>query len=190
MADIPEVIVSSLNIYQTHKLEFRDYGLEFFDNFNESGLETSLTLLETQIEEGLRQVYTEQALLLDDELSNTELALITVFIANQLDFLRKLFSRENISRYSPRQMANWLSTYANTGRYYFEFIQRIRFGIPALPGYPGVGTLCALNCGCYWEHIFDNLGWERSIWRLTQIEHCQTCLTRAASWTIVRVIEI
>lgn len=157
---------------------------ELADRFFNEGLSFEEFTVETQ--EILQNAYEDQASLLDNTEEAVVVALIAAFIAGQMNFFDQLFSQDNIDRYSPAQLSSWFGQYSNTGRHFYERLQQLTLGIPELPGFPGVGTLCRLNCKCFWEHTFDTEGWLSSHWRLSPAEHCTTCLERSAKWHLFR----
>lgn len=59
-----------------------------------------------------------------------------------------------------------------------------------LPAYPRDGTTqCLSHCHCEWEiNVVDQeAGDADAYWRLSPVEHCQTCVERGAQWSPLRI---
>lgn len=75
---------------------------------------------------------------------------------------------------------------ARTSLYFASASQRYHqgranaFGL-TLPGYPGVGTDCKMNCKCFWNIKEYADRWE-CFWMRTAAESCPTCVARSISW--------
>ena len=57
-------------------------------------------------------------------------------------------------------------------------------GMPPLPAVPRDGTTqCLVNCRCHWEVQRGDDGEWLAYWRLSPVEHCDTCKCRAKHWS-------
>jgi hypothetical protein len=78
--------------------------------------------------------------------------------------------------------------YAEAARATYFRIRARGLGLPPMPFLPGIGTQCHANCKCRWD--FVKLGeqgdWD-CYWRRAPVDSCETCLTREAVASPLRV---
>jgi hypothetical protein len=114
-------------------------------------------------------------------------------IAEQLDFLRRF--RDDLQRrvdedlpLSEAAIGARGAMYAGSSSATFEQADTIALGLPLLPAYPGVRTICLTNCKCHWR--FRKLpargSWD-CFWMLSPVENCPTCEARRRAFSPLRI---
>lgn len=85
-------------------------------------------------------------------------------------------------RLSDAQIAARARMYVEASSQAFERATVAARGAPDLPAYPGDGgTQCRSNCKCHWRITETETAW-RAYWRISPVENCGDCLTRAGRW--------
>lgn len=78
-----------------------------------------------------------------------------------------------------KQMLARAALYAESARATYFRVRGHALGLPPMPFYPGVRTICHVNCKCAWEYvkIAGNGNWD-CYWRRSPVDSCATCLAR------------
>lgn len=107
-------------------------------------------------------------------------------IATQLAYLRRF-------GVTIRENATWEKGWKTRAQSYADAIQvpywRGRTKMLPLPAMPGEGSQCLTHCRCSWEIVTVDAAANDydCYWRMSDAEHCQTCLERAATWSPLEI---
>ena len=131
--------------------------------------------------------YGQAAILLgsgDKIISESQAGNVKTWLGDQMSYLAnfaKVVNGDFNPAWKPRARMYGASTY-------IEYWEGKTEGL-ALPAQPAQGTQCLSNCRCSWEikWIDKKKGDADCYWRLSPVEHCQTCLTRAEMWNPIRI---
>lgn len=110
-------------------------------------------------------------------------------LANQYAYLQDF--AEEIARggLTEGQIRARLRMYFESSTQAFERGKVVAFGLAfdGLPAYPGDGqSECLSNCRCGWELERDGSS-VAAYWRLSRVEHCETCAQRGREWNPLRM---
>lgn len=120
-------------------------------------------------------VKVDSALLSERRLSREERAIVKGLVKEQLEYLKAF--RGDIAS-APEWSKRFNARAAMYGESIKQSYWRGRTMGMNLPGWPGDGgTACLTRCGCRWD--FDGM---KAWWRLGAREHCEGCVSRAATW--------
>lgn len=119
------------------------------------------------------------------DLTRDEQATLRGLIAAQLDYLQGFADDLAAGTMAPAGTAARAAMYARAVR--GSYWSGRTFGLP-LPAMPCEGTQCRANCRCSWRvDQLEGDGNYDATWVLGALDHCQTCVQRAADWAPVRI---
>lgn len=106
-------------------------------------------------------------------------------LANQYAYLQDFAEEIAQGGLTEGQIRARLRMYFESSTQAFERAKARAFGLAfdALPAYPGDGkSECLSNCRCGWELKLEGSN-VAAYWRLSRVEHCETCKQRGRDWS-------